>query len=103
MSKTFEQNAGKALMMVDGIKNHLDEASSLGVKADVLDALKAKAEKAIEMIREVESLRAVVSEKLQNANSCLAEVKEEAQLLRQLIKSNYPLERWSDFGIMDKR
>lgn len=103
MSKTFEQNAGKALMMVAGIKKHPDEATALGIKAETLDALNLKAEKAIEMIREVDALRAVVSEKLQNANSCLAEVKEEAQLIRQLIKSNYPLERWCDFGIMDKR
>ena len=103
MSKTFETNAQKALMMASGIKSHLSEVAHLGIKAEGLDTLEAEAKKAIEMILEVDQLRLVVSEKLQAANEKLADVKELAMGYRQTIKSNFPMEKWEDFGIMDKR
>lgn len=103
MSKTFETNAQKALTMAAGIKKHLDQVAHLGVKEDVLDKITADAELAIEMSREVDSLRQLTSEKLQQVNDKLAEVKEAAMHYRTLIKCNYPPERWEEFGIMDKR
>ena len=103
MSKTFETNAQKALTMASGIKSHLSEVAHLGIKADGLDKLETEANKAIEMIREVDALRQEVSEKLQKANEKLADVKELAQGYRQTIKNNYPMEQWEKFGIMDKR
>ena len=68
MSKTFETNAQKALTMASGIKKHLSEVAHLGIKTEGLDKLEAEANKAIEMIREVDALRLEASEKLQKAN-----------------------------------
>ncbi|MBQ8839105.1 MAG: hypothetical protein IJ005_07280 [Bacteroidales bacterium] len=103
MSKTFETNARKALMMASGIKSHLSEVEHLSIEVEGLDRLEAEAGKAIEMIREVDLLRQTVSEKLQAANEKLADVKELAMSYRQTIKSNFPPEKWEHFGIMDKR
>ena len=103
MSKTFETNAQKALTMASGIKTHLSEVAHLGIKAEGLDKLEAEANKAIEMIQEVDALRQTVSEKLQAANEQLADVKELAMGYRQTIKNNLPPEQWEHFGIMDKR
>lgn len=103
MSKTFETNAQKALTIASGIKKHLSEVAHLGIKAEGLEKLEAEANKAIEMIQEVDALRQTVSEKLQAANEQLADVKELAMGYRQTIKNNFPPEQWEHFGIMDKR
>ncbi|MBQ7812575.1 MAG: hypothetical protein IJ394_08470 [Bacteroidales bacterium] len=103
MSKTFENNAQKALTMASGIKAHLNEVTHLGIRAEGLDTLESEAKKAIEMIQEVDQLRQTVSEKLQAANEKLADVKELAMGYRQTIKNNFPMEKWEHFGIMDKR
>ena len=103
MSKTFETNAQKALTMASGIKKHLAQVSHLGISPAGLEKLEAEANKAIEMIREVDALRAEVSEKLQKANGQLANVKELAMGYRQSIKAYFPIEQWEMFGIMDKR
>ena len=78
MSKTFETNAQKALTMASGIKKHIAEVTHLGIKTEGLDTLEAEANKAIEMIQEVDALR-------------------------QTIKNYFPMEQWEKFGIMDKR
>lgn len=89
--------------MASGIKKHLSEVAHLGIKAEGLDKLETEANKAIEMIQEVDALRQTVSEKLQAANEQLADVKELAMGYRQTIKNNFPPEQWEHFGIMDKR
>ena len=43
------------------------------------------------------------SEKLHEANVALRDVKDKYNELRTIIKNNYPLEKWSTFGLMDKR
>ena len=40
--------------MASGIKKHIDEVAHLGIKAEGLDNLEAEANKAIEMIQEVD-------------------------------------------------
>ena len=89
--------------MASGIKKHIDEVAHLGIRTEGLDTLEAEANKAIEMIQEVDALRQTVSEKLQAANEQLADVKELAMGYRQTIKNNLPPEQWEHFGIMDKR
>ena len=55
------------------------------------------------MIKEVDALWQEASEKLQEANEQLADVKELAMGYRQTIKNNFPMEQWEKFGISDKR
>ena len=103
MSKTFEDQALKAKVMAEGMKVNLNELAVRGVKVDVLDSLIAASEEAIKMSQEVDRLRMAATEKLQEANAVLSEVKEKYNELRMIIKSSYPLEQWHRFGLMDKR
>ena len=103
MSKTFEQNVEKTTAMTAGIRKNLKEVTSLGIIEKDLISLEAEAQKAIEMIREVENLRAVVSQKLKSANDQLEGIKERSKFFRMIIKNNYPQEEWIRFGITDKR
>ena len=103
MSKTFEDQALKAKALAEGMKVNLNELAARGVKEDVLDSLIAASEEAIKMSQEVDRLRMAATEKLQEANAVLSEVKEKYNELRMIIKSNYPLEQWYRFGLMDKR
>lgn len=103
MSKTFEDQALKAKVLAEGMKVNLNELAERGVKEDVLDSIIAASEEAIKMSQEVDRLRMAATEKLQEANAVLSEVKEKYNELRMIIKSNYPLEQWYRFGLMDKR
>ena len=103
MSKTFEDQALKAKVLAERMKVNLNELAVRGVKEDALDSLIAASEEAIKMSQEVDRLRMAATEKLQEANAVLSEVKEKYNELRMIIKSNYPLEQWYRFGLMDKR
>lgn len=103
MSKTFEDQALKAKALAEGMKVNLNELAVRGVREDALDSLIAASEEAIKMSQEVDRLRMAATEKLQEANAALSEVKEKYNELRMIIKSNYPLEQWYRFGLMDKR
>lgn len=103
MSKTFEDQALKAKALAEGMKVNLNELAVRGVKEDVLDSLIAASEEAIKMSQEVDRLRMAATEKLQEANAVLSEVKEKYNELRMIVKSSYPLEQWYRFGLMDKR
>lgn len=103
MSKTFENQAIKAKTLAEEMKKHLNVLSANGVKQENLDSLINACEEAIKMSQEVDKLRQEVSEKLHEANVALSNVKDQYYELRTIIKSNYPLEKWSEFGLMDKR
>lgn len=94
MSKTFENNAQKALDMAAGLRKNLAQVATIGVRAEVLDRIETESRAAIEMSREVDALREEVSQKLQAANAKLAEVKELAMPYRTLVKCNFPPEKW---------
>jgi len=90
MSKTFETNA-------------LTELEQFGVKEADLTVMEQDADKAIEMIREVDSLREEVTRKLQAANEQLNSLRERAAVYRKIIKQNYLQDQWAGFGLQDKR
>ena len=103
MSKTFENQANKAKNLAEGMKKHLTELSARGVKQDALDSLIKASNEAIKMSQEVDRLRMEASEKLQEANIALSDVKDQYNELRTIIKNNYPQEQWYRCGLMDKR
>lgn len=66
-------------------------------------AMERDADKAIEMIREVDSLREEVSRRLRAANEQLDSLRARAAVYREIIKSNYLPDQWLGFGLQDKR
>lgn len=103
MSKVFETNALKGKSLAAGMKKKLSELGKYGVTEQDLTAMENDADKAIEMIREVDRLREETSKKLQAANEQLYSVKERADKYRKIIKANYQQEEWEKFGLLDKR
>ena len=103
MSKVFETNALKGKSLAADMKKKLFELGKYGVTEQDLTAMENDADKAIEMIREVDRLREETSKKLQAANEQLYSVKERADKYRKIIKANYQQEEWEKFGLLDKR
>ena len=98
MSKTFETNALKGKSLAAGMKKRIAELQKYGVKEADLTAMEQDADKAIEMIREVDSLREEVTRKLQAANEQLNSLRDRASVYRKIIKSNYLQDQWLSFG-----
>ena len=103
MSKTFETNALKGKSLAAGMKQRIAELEKYGVKEADLTVMEQDADKAIEMIREVDSLREEVTRKLQEANEMLISLRDRATVYRKIIKQNYLQEQWAGFGLQDKR
>ena len=103
MSKTFETNALKGKSLAAGMKRRIAELEQFGVKEADLTVMEQDADKAIEMIREVDSLREEVTRKLQAANEQLNSLRDRAAVYRTIIKQNYLQDQWAGFGLQDKR
>ena len=103
MSKVFETNALKGKSLASGMKKRLSDLSKYGVKEEDLTAMEQDADKAIEMIREVDRMRAETTKKLEEANAQLNSIRDRANVYRKLIKANYQPEQWLGFGLQDKR
>lgn len=103
MSKTFETNALKGKSLAAGMKKRIAELGKYGVKEVDLTAMERDADKAIEMIQEVDSLREEVSRRLRAANEQLDSLRARAAVYREIIKSNYLPDQWLGFGLQDKR
>ncbi len=103
MSKTFETNALKGKSLAAGMKRRITELGKYGVKEADLTVMEREADKAIEMIREVDRLREEVTRKLQEANEQLNSLRDRAAVYRKIIKQNYSQDQWAGFGLQDKR
>ena len=103
MSKTFETNALKGKSLAAGMKRRIAELGKYGVKEADLTVMEQDADKAIEMIREVDRLREEVTRKLQEANEQLNSLRDRAAVYRKIIKQNYLQDQWAGFGLQDKR
>ena len=98
MSKTFETNALKGKSLSAGMKRRIAELEQFGVKEADLTVMEQDADKAIEMIREVDSLREEVTRKLQAANEQLNSLRDRAAVYRKIIL-NKPTPRQSLTGL----
>ena len=103
MSKTFETNALKGKSLAAGMKQRIAELRKYGVTEADLTVMEQDADKAIEMIREVDRLREEVTRKLQEANEQLNSLRVRAAIYRKIIKQNYLQDQWAGFGLQDKR
>lgn len=103
MSKTFEDNALKAKVLSEGLRQNLSEVQSYGVNENDLLRLQEDVERALAMSRDIDALREEVSSKLKEANAALDDIKTRAMQYRSIIKQHFPQEQWLRFGLSDKR
>ena len=92
MSKVFETNALKGKSLASGMKKRLPELAKYGVKEADLTAMEQDADKAIEMIKEVDRMRADTTKKLEEANAQLNSLRDRANVYRKLINSKHLLQ-----------
>ncbi|MBS7274764.1 MAG: hypothetical protein KIG45_06840 [Bacteroidales bacterium] len=85
------------------MKRRIAELGKYGVTEADLTVMEQDADKAIEMIREVDRLREEVTRKLQEANEQLNSLRDRAAVYRKIIKQNYLQDQWAGFGLQDKR
>lgn len=103
MSKTYLDQMNKAKMLVEGLKKNYEQVKNLGIHSEDLSKLEENIAEGEKLNEEVERLRAEISGVLSQAHQKLSEVKETTVILKRVVKQNYDMTRWLDFGIPDKR
>lgn len=103
MSKTYLDQMDKAKMLVGGLRKNYEQVKNLGIHSEDLATLEKNIAEGEKLNEEVERLRAEISGVLAQAHQKLSEVKETTVLLKRIVKQNYDMSRWMDFGVPDKR
>lgn len=103
MAKIYDEAVRKAHLLADGLTNNLGEVENHGINNMKIEALKALAADAAEKNRELDELRALVSEKTKNARIVLDELNATIKEMKTAVKPHFPQERWIRFGIEDKK
>ena len=85
MSKTIELQIEKSRVLIEGLNSNIAELRSKGIN-DECDALREK-----------------LSGKVKEMNEVLKRVKDSFADHKRIVKSNYPQERWINYGVQDKR
>lgn len=103
MSKTTDLQIEKTRTLIAGLRKHLPQVESYGVREEEL----AQLEQAITLLNTesaaLEELRAKVSARVKEVNGHLDALKHEYARLKGVVRNHYPQERWADYGVMDKR
>lgn len=102
MTKTVETQIEKSRSLIQGLRKHLSEGGG-GTTLQELSAMEQTVTKLIAAAEECERLRTELAPKVQHLNDVLSQVKDEFVVRKLIIKNNYPKERWSDYGLLDKR
>lgn len=103
MSKTIDQQIEKSNTLVNALKHSFAEVSSKGVKMNDLDELVNQLEKLQASSKQTDELRAKLTAQVQTTNNILARVKEQYKEIKDIIRVNYPQEKWVNYGVLDKR
>ncbi len=103
MSKTIDQQIEKSNTLINALKHHLSEVSSKGVRMADLEELSAQLEKLQASSKQRDELREMLSAQVHTTNNILAQVKEHYKGIKEIIRVNYPQEKWINYGVLDKR
>ncbi|MDO4159245.1 MAG: hypothetical protein Q4D41_02175 [Prevotellaceae bacterium] len=103
MSKTYLDQIQKAQALVSGVRKNYERIMPGSVSLDELSRLEAIMKEGEELNTEIDNLRALTSAKVAEANKRLVMVKSRTSEIKSLIKKNFDITQWQDFGIMDKR
>lgn len=103
MSKTIDLQIEKSNTLVNALKHHFSEVSSKGVKMNDLDELINQLEKLQDSSKQTDELRERLSEQVRTTNNILVQVKQQFKEIKDIIRLNYPQEKWINYGVLDKR
>ena len=103
MSKTIDLQIEKSKTLVNALKHNFSEVSSKGVKMNDLDELINQLEKLQASSKQTDELRERLSEQVHTTNNILVQVKQQFKEIKDIIRLNYPQEKWINYGVLDKR
>lgn len=103
MSKTIDLQVQKSATLINALRGRLDEVRDKGISQESLDAMQQRLEELQENAKEVETLRARLSEQVKNTNAILTECKNSFINTKAVIRNNFLQEEWIKYGVTDKR
>lgn len=103
MSKIHAEQVQKAQMLVVGLRKNLPLIKNRGIGHEQIEELEQLANELGKMDRELDLLRAEVSQKSKNTNQKLLAMKGKMINLKKIIKHSFDSSHWRDFGVLDKR
>lgn len=103
MSKTVEQQIEKSRNLLKGLNKHLHETGDKSISGNELKSTEDSLKGLEELSNKIELLRNQLNPMVKEMNLKLAELKRVYGEQKKIIKENYPMERWSDYGVPDKR
>lgn len=102
MSKTVELQIEKSRQLVEGLRKHLNGMGG-GITSDEINSMEQSLKDLEAVNADIDRLRAELSPKVKQMNAMLAHIKEAYAAKKKTLKGYYPQERWSEYGIFDKR
>ncbi len=102
MTKTVEMQIEKTRGLIKGLRKHLNETGR-GATSQELDSMEQTVDALVTVCEECDRLRAELVPKVKRMNEILGNVKADYANHKLIIKNNYPQERWTDYGVPDKR
>ena len=103
MSKTVETQIEKSRNLISGLRKHLKETGDKQLSEHELAATEDSLNQLEKISNEIECLREQLNPMVKEMNSMLASVKEVYGEQKKIIKGRYPMERWIEYGVPDKR
>lgn len=103
MSKTIETQIEKSYLLVNGLRNNIDDLRDKGVNEETLRDMENNLKSLEELNRQCDEMRARLKDKVRETNGVLDSTKQAYFDLKKIIKNNYLQEEWNRYGVMDKR
>ena len=103
MSKTVEIQIEKSRILLTGLKQHLKESGGTEISVNELKSTEESLNELESLSSDIDRLREELNPKVKDANHKLAVIKRIYSEQKKIIKSRYPMERWADYGVPDKR
>ena len=103
MSKGADVLIGKAEVLVNGLKKKVNELTSYGIDAAVVERLENEIERLRQTDAETEAQLAILNQKREvNAEARLT-LYEDLQSLKRIIKTEFDKADWHLYGVEDKQ
>lgn len=103
MSKTVDIQIEKSRNLLNGLKKHLNETGDKAISSEELLATAFELNELQARSKEVDALREDLNDKVKDVNHRLDEMKQRYAVQKKIIKGRYPMDRWADYGVPDKR
>lgn len=103
MSKTYSMQVEKAYTLAKGLRKSQAQLSNYGITQEAIEQMERNAAETEILDKELDALRAQVSEKATVANKKLNELRQQVQAMKQVVKRNFEQTQWEALGVPDKR